>query len=411
MIYTYVPRSPLTRSLLALSVGALLLGCSPSSEPRWTGAWQATEPLIVPRTSAGAVVANGYLYAIGGIRGGGVERGFVKSVEFAKIQPDGSVKDWRLTNSLTMPRGFLKAVAANGHLYAMGGETYRDGLVLLNTVERARLLPNGSLGPWEPVAPMTTPRRSPTGIVSHGHIYAIGGYNGLFLRSVERAAIQPDGSLGAWTVLPASLNTDRYIHGAGHVGDQIYIVGGHIEDVGGGKNSAEWSRVQSDGSLTPWQLTETTKTPRFLASTIAAGPFVFTLGGYHDGYLASVERAAVQPDGSLGAWVETTPLSRPKEGAAVAVAELALAVQPSNDTLSPAARNGQSRRIYLIGGSANGQYLQDVEWAVVNERGELGAWTTRSSSFGFFSEPAAPPPQRPSLEEAHSPQPGAGSSP
>lgn len=401
---------PLIRFLPLLLACALLPpGCSRSTEPQWVAAWQPTEPLIVPRTSAGAVVANGHLYAIGGIRGGGLERGFVKSVEFAKIQPDGSVKDWRLTSSLTMPRGFLKAVEANGYVYALGGETYRDGLVLLNTVERARLLPTGSLGPWEPVASMTTPRRSPSGIASHGYLYAIGGYNGLFLKSVERAALHPDGSLGAWETLPALLNTDRYIHGAGHVGDQIYIVGGHIQDVGGGKNSAEWTRVQPDGSLAPWQLTETTKIPRFLASTIAAGSFIFTLGGFQDGYLASVERAAVQPDGSLSPWVDATPLSRAREGAAVAVAP---AMEPRADTQWDAAGNGANPRLYLIGGSANGHYLQDVEWAVVNKQGELGYWTTRSSASGFFSEPPPPPPlQRPTPEEAHSPLSGAGSSP
>src|SRR3990172_3361173 len=159
---------PLLRvlSLLCVVIAALLSGCSRSSEPRWVAGWQSTEPLIVPRTGAGAVVANGVLYAVGGIRGGGLEQGFVKSVEFARIQPDGSVKDWRLTSSLTMPRGFLKAVAADGWLYALGGETYRNGLVLLNTVERARILPTGSLGPWEAVASMTTPRRSPAAVIS-----------------------------------------------------------------------------------------------------------------------------------------------------------------------------------------------------------------------------------------------------
>ncbi len=412
MIYHYVPFGLLIRGLLLLLVCAVLLpGCSRAPEPEWVAGWQSTEPLIVPRASAGTVVVNGYLYAIGGLRGGGVERGFVKSVEFAKIQPDGSVKDWRLTNSLLVPRGFLKAVTAGDHIYVLGGETFRNGLVLLNTVERARVLPTGSLGPWEAVSPMTTPRRSPSGVVAKNYLYAIGGYNGLFLKSVERATIQPDGSLSAWTTLPAFLNDDRYIHGAGHVGDQIYIVGGHIEDRGGGKNSAEWTRIQADGSLSPWQLTETTKIPRFLASTIAAGPFVFTLGGHHDGYLASVERASVQPDGSLSAWVETTPLSHAKEGAAVSVAE-PLAEQPSTDQQAAAASNGGKRRLYLIGGSANGHYLQDVEWTVVNEQGELGYWTTRSSSGGSSSEPAAGPPlTRPTLEEAHSPLGSTESSP
>jgi hypothetical protein len=399
------PRRPVLTALLCLIT--LLSGCSRSSAPQWVAGWRATESMIVPRTSAGAVVANGHLYAIGGIRGGGLEQGFVKSVEFATIQPDGSVKDWRLTSSLTAPRGFLKAVTAGGFIYVLGGETYRDGLVLLNTVERARLLPTGSLGPWEAVSPMTTPRRSPAAVVSHDHLYAIGGYNGLFLTSVERAAIRPDGSLGAWQLLPAGLNTDRYIHGAGHVGDRIYVVGGHIEEAGGGKNSAEWTQIQPDGTLAPWQLTETTKTPRFLASTIAAGPYLFTLGGYQNGYLDSVERTSVNADGSLAPWVETTPLSRAREGAGLALAQLADASNDQQGTLASDA----TYRLYLIGGSAGGEYFQEVEWAEVNGQGELGYWATRSSSGGPSSGPAPPPPRRPSLEEAHAPLGGGGSSP
>jgi len=386
-------RNLLAAGLLITLPSLLLWNCTRSSEPAWVVGWRATEPLIVPRTGAGAVVASGHLYAVGGIRGGGLEQGFVKSVEFAAIQPDGSVKDWRLTNSLTVPRGFLKAVSFNGFIYAVGGETYRDGLVLLNTVERAKILPNGSLGPWESVSPMNTPRRSPSAVIAHNSLYAIGGYNGLFLKSVERAAILPDGSLGPWQFLPANLTTDRYIHGAGHVGDYIYIVGGHIQDIGGGKNSTEWTKVQPDGSLSPWQVTETTRTPRFLASTISAGPFVFTLGGFQDGYLSSVERAQSLPDGPLTPWTDAAPLPQPREGAAAAVEE------PSE--------SGADRRIYLLGGSRAGDYLQAVEWAVVNNRGELGYWASPASSSRGSSlqpaAPAAPAPARPTPEAAHSP--------
>jgi hypothetical protein len=301
-----------------------------------------------------------------------------------------------LTSSLTVPRGFLKAVTLNDFIYAVGGETYRDGLVLLNTVERAKILPNGSLGPWEVMSPMTTPRRSPSAVIAHNYLYAIGGYNGLFLKSVERAGIRPDGSLSAWELLPTNLTTDRYIHGAGHIGEYIYIVGGHIQDVGGGKNSTEWTKIQPDGTLSPWQVTETIRTPRFLASTIAAGRFVFTVGGFQDGYLSSVERATALPDGALSPWTDTTPLPQPREGAAAAVAEpvTAEAGRPANTA---------NRRIYLLGGSRGSEYLQEVVWAGVNEQGDVGYWASPTSSGGLSLEPQAPPPARPTPEAAHSP--------
>lgn len=359
-------------ALLAVMVTA----CTQTGPPTWRPGWLSAESMIVPRTGGSAVAANGYLYAIGGIQGGGIERGFVKSVEFARIQPDGSVAGWRFTSPLNVPRGFLKAVTANGIIYVLGGETFKDGLLLLNTVERAKILDDGNLGPWEYVASMNTPRRSPSVVVSHGAIYAMGGYNGLFLKSVERAALKPDGSLESWQWLPVELTTDRYIHGGALVGDQIYIVGGHVQDVGGGKSSTEWSRILPDGRLEPWKTTETIKTPRFLASTTAVGDYLFTLGGYQNHYLDSVERSQVRADGSLNPWQETTPLPQPKEGAALAVD------YPGSFPVPGMTVNGASRRLYVLGGSANGDYSRDVAWAVVNEAGEVGYWATSPSPSG-----------------------------
>jgi hypothetical protein len=141
-------------------------------------------------------------------------------------------------------------------------------------------------------------------------------------------------------------------------------VGGHIQGMGGGKESTEWTRIGPDGQFEHWRSTSPLLFARFLAAVASSNPYLFVLGGYNGQYMASVERATIQADGSLGPWSATTPLNRPKEGcAAVSV----------------------DGRIYLMGGSDAGVYLRDVEMAWVNQAGELGYWAS--------SSPQTPPPR------------------
>jgi hypothetical protein len=206
---------------------------------------------------------------------------------------------------------------------------------------------------------MTTPRRGPAALASHGYLYAIGGYNGIFLRNAERAKLLPNGDLGKWEPVQALLTTDRYIHGAAHRGNRVYVVAGHLQGKGGGKASTEWSQISQDGQFEPWRSGSPLLLARFLAAVTASERHIFVLGGYNGQYLADVEQAQIQKDGALGPWVRTTPLSSPKEGCTAVWA------------------NGA---IYLIGGSRNGVYLPDVEFAWTDESGGLGYWATEDCS-------------------------------
>jgi hypothetical protein len=228
---------------------------------------------------------------------------------------------------------------------------------LLAGVERTGIQEDGSLAPWTPVSPLTTPRRGPAAFVSKGYLYAVGGYNGIFLRSLERARLLPDGDLGKWEVIAPPLTTDRYIHGAVLYGERLYVIGGHVQDRGGGKGSTEWTRIREDGGLEPWKGAPPLLFPRFLAALTAAGNRLFILGGYDGDYMSSVEEAEILSNGGLGPWTSTTSLVAPKEGAA------AISVEGT---------------LYLIGGSRKGIYLRDGEMAWANEKGELGYWVAGS---------------------------------
>lgn len=337
-------------SVVLLSVFALA-ACEKSDPRTWMKGWQATAPLQEARSGAGAAESDHRLYVAGGVS---IEKGFLNSVEWTTVRPDGQLEIWKSASPMITPRGFLALVAAQGYLYAVGGANGEHGTHLLDSVEKARIQADGSLGPWTATSSMNTPRRGPAALVSHGYLYAIGGYNGIFLRNLERAKILSDGELGKWEMVNPLLTTDRYIHGAAIQGNRVYVVAGHIQGMGGGKGSTEWTRIGSDGQLEAWRPASPLLFSRFLAAVAASDKHLFVLGGYNGEYMASVERAEILEDGSLGPWISTTPLTRPKEGCAAVWVD---------------------GKIYLAGGSNSGVYLREVEVAWVNERGELGYWT------------------------------------
>jgi Kelch motif len=334
-----------------------LAQCERTSPPHsWISHWQETVPMKEARTGAKAVTVRDRIYVLGGGEGTPGPDTVRGTVEYARILANGSLAPWKTTRPMNTPRIFLAAAQAGEVIYALGGEYFPGGRMrLLNTVEWARVEAGGELGPWHEASPMLTPRRSPTAAVGGGYLYAIGGYNGIFLRTVERSKILKDGSLGPWEWVPESLTTARYIHGGATVGNRIYVVGGHLLESGRGSSAAEWARLDTNGSIDSWKTARALIQPRFLAGSAAAGNFLYVIGGYDGQYLSSVERARILPDGTLDAWTQTTPLPAPREGPAVAV-------------------GGQ--RIYVLGGSRNGVYLRTVEWAEVGKEGELGHWRT-----------------------------------
>lgn len=332
---------------------ALLANCSPAPRPTtWVSGWREAVPMATPRTGAKAVAVHDRIYVMGGGEGIPGQNTIHRSVEYSRIRTDGTLEAWKPATPMNTPRIFLAAACAGEVVYALGGEYFPEGRMrLLNSVEYARVGADGRLGPWHGTSPMLTPRRSPTAAVVGDYLYALGGYNGIFLRTVERAKILKEGGLGPWEWVPQSLTTSRYIHGGAAVGNRIYVVGGHLLESGGGSRGAEWTTVKSDGRIDPWKPTSALLQPRFLAGSGGTGAYIFIVGGYDGDYMKTVEEARILPDGSLGPWTRTTPLPTPREGAAVAV---------------------QGEKLYVIGGSNHGNYLRTAEWAEVGRDGQLG---------------------------------------
>jgi len=262
--------------------------------------WVSTSPMTTLRWRFAAVVAHGYIYAIGG--NGRDSSVILSSIERAKLDTDGSISSWQIVGALSMPRAGLTAVVLGNDLYVLGGETGGFG-PNQSSVERFALNSDGSLGPAQVVASMTTPRADFAAVAVGEYLYALGGFpgNGTALKTVERAARQVDGTLGPWE-LTASMTMPR----------SRAVVSGRVIYALGGDNTIERSIAALDGSLGPWQIISVMVAERSQSSAFVDGPYMYVLGGFYPGLYAtnSIERAMIQSDGSLGPWQLSASMSQ-----------------------------------------------------------------------------------------------------
>lgn len=331
----------------------------------WVPDWKETSPLAVPRAGAAIIAVNDTLFLIGGVDG----KNFIDTTEFAKIQKDGSLGTWQPGPHLIEPRGFIDAAVHDGYVYVAGGGNGPNGHNLLRTAERARILPDGTLGSWESEKnQMNVARRCSKLIATDTALFAFGGFGGALLDTVERAEFMPDGSLGEWRLEPKTMLMPRYVNGVKKWGSAAYVIGGHDQTKGVGITDVEWSPLGSPETR-DWQATQPLLTGRYGLSTVAHGDHLYALGGLTGlEYLDSAEKSQVNADGQLSAWSVTTPLDVPR--AMFSVVEY-------------------KDWIYLIGGTSRENYLTSVVYATTNESADFGYWGLESDVRAYKAKLAA----------------------
>jgi Kelch motif len=350
-----------SRVILAAATMILAAGCaawwyitssSENSKP-WASGWRFVNSFHTPRRALAAATNGHYVYVIGGVD---AHNAYAKTVEFAKIETDGSLGRWRSTSALSTGRIYLAAVYLNGYIYVLGGGTGPLGSDNTPTalVERARVDTDGRLGPWRRQAYMTTPRRGLKVVVNRGRLYAIGGYNGTFLRSVERADVDAAGNITGWTLEAEQSVLERYIHAAATWRNHVYLLGGHVHNpVKMDYGDVESALILPDGHVAPWEIERTVlQVPRFVASAFAMGGYLYMVGGHNETRrLRSVEFAKIRHNGHVDAWRYAAPLRLERSATALVVA---------------------GKAVYVLGGMGNDRVLNEVEMATQGEDGQLG---------------------------------------
>lgn len=290
---------------------SLLLVCLPLATLAqdvkvWVPGWKSTSALSTARAGGAVFAHNKRLYAIGGIDG----RNFLATSEFAAVVRPGELAAWTPTSTMTEPRGFFDTAVHKGYVYAVGGGNGPAGHNLLRSVERAALLDSGELGPWQREANMlNVPRRCVKVFVAGDRLYAAGGFGGTLLDSVESAQILPDGSLGPWRMETDAMNQRRYVHGIKPIGNAVLVVGGHNEQQGTGMTETELAMLDAKGVAGPWRAGKPLTHGRYGLAVAQVGDFVYALGGLGGiDYLSSIEKARLGASGEPSAWALTSPL-------------------------------------------------------------------------------------------------------
>ncbi|MEE9543519.1 MAG: hypothetical protein V3V95_07025 [Thermodesulfobacteriota bacterium] len=340
--------------ILLIGLFLTLLSCSAQGPSVWIPGWQETTALNESRVGPAVVESGGYIYMIGGFDGAN----FLNTVEYSKIRKNGTLGPWKYGPSLKEQRAWMEGVVHDGYIYIVGGansppdeEVYASNL--LASVERAKILPDGTLSPWE-VEPnsMVIPRRC-NKVASWGnHIYAVGGFAGTMLNSTDRAEFGQDGTLGKWVVDKEQIQEDRYVNGIKIKKGGLYVFGGHEKVRGAGMKTVEWSKISETGELGPWKYTSPLQTERYGLATAYHGKHFYVLGGLTGlYYLDSIEKAELRADGELSPWEFTSNLTRPRINYSVVV---------------------YKDWIYAISGKHGNDFLKSVEYATFDKNGDIG---------------------------------------
>jgi hypothetical protein len=302
-----------------MSLAPVTVPTSPCNGDGSLSPWQPATPMLFQRGYLAAVQANGRIYALGGscLCGPLVidedtgklvpSNVWLNTVEFASVNPDGSLGPWQQTSSMVKPRFDHSAVVVGNYIYAIGGGPQLDSVT---TAERAVINPDGTLGTWQLVTPPNQPRYQFSAVAAGGYLYVIGGsppFGGV-LSSVERAAINPDGSIGPWQVT-TPLTIARATQSSVAVGSNLYVIGG--DNQGFNEHTVERAVINSGGSLAPWQTLTSTVFGRVSSASAAQDGFVYVTAGAGGPFPlaeSSVERAKINIDGTLGAWQMTSSL-------------------------------------------------------------------------------------------------------
>ncbi|MFN2548744.1 MAG: Kelch repeat-containing protein [Myxococcales bacterium] len=293
--------------------------------------WTATSNLPAAVQGLSAVIANSYLYALGG--NSGAKTANLSTVSFNPVTPaTGALANpsWTAATPLPDKRGFAAAVSANsfnsivtgnGNLYVIGG---LDGAgAATSTVYTAALNPDGSLpaaaapGTWGTTTALPQALFGESAVIFHGRIYVAGGNDstGAPSAKVYSAHIKGDGSLDAWQTLPDLPAAVAY-HQLVTSGGYLYVLGGtnasSIDPVSKTQSSASSGSIYDapinirTGGISAWTANASSMgKSREKFSAVVAGSFVLISGGLYAGATTGSSEqsyASINSDGSISSF-------------------------------------------------------------------------------------------------------------
>ena len=343
------------------------------------GTWTATSSLIQGRRNHSTAIYNGYIYAVAGSGTSFNAGGISTSIEYAKFNSNGTISSWLASDSsLAVAIDMFGLEIVSGYMYVINGCSAYQADGDCNTrqtiVRFAQVNADGTIDTqWN--ATNTTTGRSALATISHRNI--IMTFGGCGADSSNDASCNALSTLTANTSIDTvgrtspytSVSTMNRVHSSHETiacYGYIYAIAG-IDNAGTTLSAVDYAAINANGSLGTWA--ETTSYP--LATNNAASPFcangrIYTFSG-NTASLGNENRvyyATPAADGSISSWIQsgTTPIAVSHNDSAV-----------------------YNNYVYIIGGRQHvagimqSTVLSSVYYAPINDDGTLGSWQSTTS--------------------------------
>lgn len=303
------------------------------------GTWVTKAPLPQPLDTFGVAVANGRIYAVGGLNACDPYRWTNTNYEY-----NPAIDSWSSKAFMPTKRGTLAVASVNNKIYAIGGAANVSGNTLSTNEEF-----DPTSNSWTVKAPMPTNRNWISAAVVKGKIYVIAGSNNQGGKYTVNEVYDP--LTDTWTTKKPCPH-GRLAYGIGVVNDKIYVIGGRPADqatlneeydpetdiwttkapmptgrnglaiavvnnkiyaIGGATDFNPWTNnldvvEEYDPSTDTWRTVESMSTPRSLLSTASIGNKIYAIGGWGSaGFLDLNEEFQTIPVG--GVWIPVDKLS------------------------------------------------------------------------------------------------------
>ncbi|MFO7893053.1 MAG: IPT/TIG domain-containing protein [Longimicrobiales bacterium] len=255
----------------------------------------------------GATPAN-YVFALGGADSMAVP---TTAAYQAVVEQTGALQAWQGVSPLPDERAYHATTAATAYtaaldttttaayLYVIGGQDSTGTAQASTYYVHVGL--DGSVGTWETGPELPEPMEGAGAVLFRGYIYLMGGQDttGTALAGTYRAKVNSDGSLEPWETLPAMPRASSF--GAiVSFGPYIYSVGGDSVGVPAVQSTTTATETPSvylarlnlrTGGFRDegWVATEPMSKGRSKHSTVVGGGAVFTTSGVYSGQAGSSE--------------------------------------------------------------------------------------------------------------------------
>jgi hypothetical protein len=307
----------------------------------------------VPPGTDGGAPAHTYIAVMGGQTTGG---GNIADVYLGEVAEDGSIAAWRSEPSLGVAR-FRGGSALVGDtlVYFCGGDSSGIGkTAFLSTVS------GGTIGAWAEADQTATFANGVfrMGAFAYaGELFVVGGLvsGGTHLPDVWHAPVNGT-TLGGFAKT-ASMPEGRAGVALAVSGEHVYVMGGEVDPSSENVASGLVGDLAPGPTIATWRALPDLPYATSSGAGAATSTHVYQSGGYSSGKSNAVSIAPIQPDGSLGAWVNGRALSSNRNAHQMVVAR---------------------GRMYVIAGIVpdTNEPIATVEFADIGGDGSLGDWKT-----------------------------------